>query len=124
MNPERVIEIKQGNRRIEAAGVDLTGSTFTDVSLSRAMFTDVKPSSSKSLTDGMTIDGIAVADRIATYRRITPFAAYGGDFGRVASEDCAWALGKARKGFRSERGRRLQPRGNCGRSTALDRLAH
>ena len=40
MNTERVIEIKQSKRRIEAAGADLSGSTFTDVSLSGATFTD------------------------------------------------------------------------------------
>ena len=93
----------QTKRRIEAAGADLSGSSFTDVNLSGATFTDVDlagaevenanlsglrvrnvnlsglkisaadlrgASIAESLTEGMTVDGIEVAELMAAYRAL------------------------------------------------------
>jgi len=41
MDSEETIKIHGTKRRVEAAGADLSGSSFTDVNLSGATFTDV-----------------------------------------------------------------------------------
>jgi len=87
----QTLQIKGTRQRIEAADSFMSGSTFTDVDLSEAEFRDVNLADASitdanlsgvqivnanlrgaaifdSMTDGMTIDGIAVSDLQAAYR--------------------------------------------------------
>jgi uncharacterized protein YjbI with pentapeptide repeats len=89
------IKLDRMKQRVEATDTDMSGSTFTDVNLSGAKLNDVNLTGAiiddanlsglrisnanltgvsivESLTEGMTIDGIAVSDLMATYRAAHP----------------------------------------------------
>ncbi len=81
MPSNKVVELKHAKQRIEATDMDLSGSVFVDVNFAGTSITDVNFTglrvSDANLTDavfndcktdGMTINGIAVADLMAAYR--------------------------------------------------------
>lgn len=106
MTTAQTIKLEQVKQRIDAKDSDMSGSSFTDVSLIGARFNDVNlagatindanmsdwrvqnvnltrlqincnadltgASIAESVTDGMTIDGIPVADLLAAYRTAHP----------------------------------------------------
>jgi uncharacterized protein YjbI with pentapeptide repeats len=95
MAAEQPIRIERTKRRVEADDADLSGSTFTNVNLSGVAFHDVNLSGATlreanltglrisqanlrnaaivdSHTDGMTINGIALADLLAAWRAGNP----------------------------------------------------
>jgi len=95
METEQTLKLERTKQRVQGTDVDMSGSTFTDVNLSAATFEDVNLAGTSitdanlsgvriqqanltgasvvdSLTDGMTIEGIAVADLIAAYRAAKP----------------------------------------------------
>jgi uncharacterized protein YjbI with pentapeptide repeats len=95
MAAEQAFKLERIKQRVEANDADMSGSTFTDVNLAGAAFNDVNLSGAiindvnlsglriseadlrgasivESMTDGMTIDGIAVADLLAAYRIVHP----------------------------------------------------
>ncbi len=97
MDTRQTIKLENMKQRIDATDTDMSGSAFTDVSLSGARFSDVNlaaviindanlsglrisnanltgASIVESLTDGMTIDGIAVSDLMTAYRAAYPKA--------------------------------------------------
>jgi uncharacterized protein YjbI with pentapeptide repeats len=85
------MKLERTKQRVEATDVDMSGSTFNDVNLAGAAFNDVNLAGTTihdanlsrvriskadlrgasivdSQTDGMIIEGIAVADLLAAYR--------------------------------------------------------
>jgi len=95
METEQTLKLERTKQRVQATDGDMSGPTFTDVNLSAATFEDVILAGTSitdanlsgvriqqanltgasvvdSLTDGMTIEGIAVADLIAAYRAAKP----------------------------------------------------
>jgi uncharacterized protein YjbI with pentapeptide repeats len=97
MDTAETIKLTSTKQRVEAVDADMSGSTFTDVRLAGAKFSDVNlegvmiddanlsglrisnadmrgASIVESLTDGMTINGIAVSDLLKAYRAAHPSA--------------------------------------------------
>ena len=93
MNTAGTMKLEQTKQCVEARDADMSGSKFTDVNLKGAAFKDVNlaevtihdanlsglrisqadlsgASIVESLTDGMTINGIAVADLLAAYEAV------------------------------------------------------
>jgi uncharacterized protein YjbI with pentapeptide repeats len=91
------MKLERAKQRIEASDADLSGSTFTNVKLAHAAFDDVDlagatihnarlsavrisdanltgASITGSQTEGMTINGISLADLMAAYRAAHPEA--------------------------------------------------
>ena len=90
MNTGTTMKLEQTKQRVEAKDADMSGSMFTNVNLKGAVFKDVNLAEAtihdanlsglrisqadlsgasivESLTDGMTINGIALADLLAAY---------------------------------------------------------
>jgi len=78
---EPATKLEGTRQRLEATDADMSGSTFTDVNLSGATIQNANlaqlrisnadlrgVSIVESQTDGMTINGILVADLLAAYR--------------------------------------------------------
>jgi uncharacterized protein YjbI with pentapeptide repeats len=86
-----MMKLERTKQRVEASDVDMSGSTFNDVNLAGSAFNDVNLAGTTihdanlsrvriskadlrdasiidSQTDGMTINGIAIADLLAAYR--------------------------------------------------------
>ena len=97
MKGGNTVKLEHTTQRIEASDANLSGSTFTNVKLAGAAFEDVDLSGAsihnaklsglqisdanltgasitESLTDGMTINGIPLADLLAAYRAAQPAA--------------------------------------------------
>jgi uncharacterized protein YjbI with pentapeptide repeats len=95
MNTEHGLKLQHMKQRVEAMDADMSGSTFTNVSLAGAHFKDVNLSGIvindanlsgarisnanlkgaaivESMTDEMTIDGIAISDLMKAYRAANP----------------------------------------------------
>ncbi len=93
MNAATTMKLAQTKQRVEARDADMSGSIFVDVNLKGAAFKDVNLAGAtihdanlsglrisqadlsgacivESLTDGMTINGIALADLLAVYEAV------------------------------------------------------
>ncbi len=93
MNSATAMKLEQIKQRVEARNADMSGSIFVDVNLKGAAFKDVSLAGAtiheanlsgllisqadlsgacivESLTDGMTINGIALADMLAAYEAV------------------------------------------------------
>jgi uncharacterized protein YjbI with pentapeptide repeats len=79
------IKLDRMKQRVEATDTDMSGAKLNDVNLTGAIIDDANLSGLRisnanltgvsiveSLTEGMTIDGIAVSDLMATYRAAHP----------------------------------------------------
>ena len=95
MEDKEELTLAQTRRRLVAADADLSRSTFTDVNLAAATFENVSLSEAgvrnanlsgirirdadlrnasiaDCMTEGMTVDGIAVSEMMAAYRAAHP----------------------------------------------------